>query len=179
MIDWPGIFAREVAPTLARFSAPVPTPILVLAAIFVLGGVALLLLLPFPRSLAGWLPIALVVFGAVMVQQGRAAVRQGDTRVREGRLLSKRVETVLRDSAHHGGSEASHAYVLEVELRRSGVLTAAGVELREVAATRSRLTTSETLYAALPEGASFLGISLPTGPDFVHWLVLPDGRVVR
>ncbi|MCO4746227.1 MAG: hypothetical protein KC912_15625 [Proteobacteria bacterium] len=89
MIDWPAIFARDVAPSLANFQAPIPTPVLGGAGGAVLIGLAMLGMLRFPTNLAGLVPIAMVIFGGVMVLQGSDAAATGDTLVREGRLVAK------------------------------------------------------------------------------------------
>lgn len=176
-MDWAAFFEREVTPILANFTAPVPLAIWALAGVAVIAGLATFALVSFPRNLAGFIPIGMVVFGAVNVLQGRNAAETGTSQVREGIVKSMRVEKTVSDSTSTGYT-TRYSYILEVELAKAGPLTAEGLTLQD-AEGPVRLTTTETIYESLSEGDELVGVSLPTGTHFVHFRVLDDGTVVR
>ena len=177
-MNWPSLYADEVAPDLARFAAPVPLVVRGLAAAGLIVGTGGLVLAPPPLNLAGMVPLLMVAFGFVMVRQGRAAVRNGEVVVRFGVVGRKEVKKVLTDSTTTGVSEARYVYVLHVEVERAHTLTEAGEgEPRDTGTTR--MTISRALHSQLRPGDAIVAVSLPTAPLNCHFLVDGSGAVRR
>lgn len=178
MVDWSRVFTREVAPTLAAHASTPPAPVVVLAVILAGVGFGLLGVLAFPRNLIGLAPLLAVGFGAVAVTQNRAAARHGTPVVREGVVVSKRIETIYTDNLSSSATEGRRVHVIDLDLSRQGDLAADGASLAEASGV-ARLTTSRTIFDGLSEGMPVAGVSLPIAPAHLHLRVLPDGSVVR
>lgn len=176
MPDWTALHQARVQPVLQSHAAPIPAVVWAVADAAALVGVALLILLSYPRNLLGLIPLLLVGFGAWAVAGNRQAVRTGEVVVRRGTVTALRVEQRLSTNTTNGATEARPVHVVEVDTTARGVLTEAGATLQDHAA-HERLTTSAAIHAPLSPGDELLGISLPTAPQHVHWRVVGAGLV--
>lgn len=170
MTDWADVFRARVQPVLEQHARPIPRPVLGVAAGFVVAGGLIVGLAPWPTRLAGLVPWFIVGFGAVATWQKRRAAATGQTWVRVGTVVAMRIEQFTDTDPRTGATRSRPVHVLELALAKEGPLDAAGARLarRDPAA---RVTTSAEIYAGLAVGQAVTGVSLPTAPKHLAFLV--------
>lgn len=169
-IDWSAVFEAHVAPVLAQHARPVPRAVLGVAAGVALAGVLVVALAPWPARLVGLVLLFIVGFGAVAATQKRRAARAGVTWVRVGEVGALRVEKFTDSDPATGATRSRPVHVLELALAEEGPLDLRGARLGRASGV-ARLTTSAELYAGLQIGQRLTGVSLPTAPRHVTFVV--------
>src|SRR5690606_15778650 len=178
-MDWAQIYRTEVLPVLENFMAGPPAWVYGILIAVGLAGLAALIWGPGRVKLVGLVLLFFVGFGAFMTVSSARTAAKRSAEYRTGLVKSKHVEkTVVRNTT--GIMEPRLTYWIDVDVSEARRFSAAGAARKvQKSSGLQKIGVGKSLFDAIQEGQTITGVILPTARDHFHFLVLPDGRVIK
>ena len=178
-MQWDAIYKSEVSPVLANFSSGPPIWVYVMVGLFALAGIALIIWAPLKVKLGGVVLLFFCGFIGFMVLKSSGVKPGQPAEFHTGTVLEKiRKKQVVKKTT--GIMEPEITYWIRFQTNESGKFDDSGIlESLEPEDVEREILISESLYASLREGQSITGVILPTAQDSFHFLVQPDGSVLK
>ncbi len=180
MIDWKKIYSDIVTPVINNFTSPPPIAVLIVLSVILLSGVGLITWSSGKGRLIGLMLVFIVSFVAYMVISGYFRVKNNKAHFETGTVTKKITKIVSKKNIALDQTYSDTIYYIEMNVSGAHILSEEGEG--DYFATKNgkhEYLIDHSLYEQLKEQENINAVFMPGITKAVHFVVMPDGSVVK